>query len=273
MAEARVFMIIGKSFSGKDTLLNNILNDKEFCERTNLTRLVRYTTRKQRPTEVNGVDYHFITYSEYEERFKDQKDVIVTMYDSKFGLLHYITDLSNLEDDKNYIVVADPESIKEYKQILGNRLCVIYLITPNWELLKRFGNRDDNEEYADLKYKEIYRRLIDDTIKFGKKSNEFMANCNCIINLGSDVFLDNIKSYINKFVSEKWYNIGILLNKDGYIIYNNAYNGSKDNSEYYKLMNGSITLHNGDIYIHAEDELYTINPSRFDNNFLIFKSV
>ena len=198
--DSKVFMIIGKSFSGKDTLLNKILSNEDFCRKNHLVRLVRYTTRKIRPGEVDGIDYHFINDEEYKKSSGNNK-MVVSSYQSEFGLLHYITDFSKLEPGKNYIAVSDVESIEEYKKILGDKLCLIYLLPPDWVLFERFSRRPDNSEYDELKYKEIHRRYIDDLLKFGKKSNIFLANCNSIILVGREYDEDIFKFYINRFIN------------------------------------------------------------------------
>ena len=253
----KIFMIIGKSFSGKDTLLNNILLDEEFCKENNLHQLVRCTTRKPRPNEVDGKDYYFISNEEFLNEYMSREDVISASYKSEFGVLHYITDFSKLEPDKNYIVVSDPESIEKYKKVLGQNLCIIYLIPPNWEIFRRFSGRDDNSEYSDLKYKEIYRRFIDDTVKFGKHSNTYLANCNAITVLGKDYSLNELKDNISQCLKYQWDNVGILMTSGGStLLYNNKYDPSKRNPKYFEIIEyNEIIISNG-IVINTENESY-----------------
>lgn len=252
-------MIIGKSFSGKDTLLNKILADEEFCKRNKLERLVRYTTRKQRPGEVDGVDYHFIS----NEEFTKTDDMVVSSYNSEFGLLYYITDFSKLESGKNYITVSDIESIEDYKKILGNRLCLIYLLPPDWVLFERFSRRDDNSEYDELKYKEIHRRYIDDLLKFGKKSNTFLANCNSIILVGRNYRYDILLYYMSYLSVRE-----LEPEDDGYLsfIIANAnifpyINAHYDPDRFYSIsdieraVKGKIMFCNGDVIIDTNEEM------------------
>lgn len=262
--DSKVFMIIGKSFSGKDTLLNKILSDKEFCEKNNLERLVRYTTRKQRPGEVDGVDYHFISNEEYENSTGNNK-MVVSSYNSEYGLLHYITDFSKLESGKNYIAVSDVESIEDYKKILGNRLCLIYLLPPDWVLFERFSRRDDNSEYDELKYKEIHRRYIDDLMKFGKKSNTFLANCNSIILVGRNYRYDLLHYYmsylsVRELEPEDTDYLSFIITNDKAFPYINTnykpYTGTYiPNTEYEKILKGKIVFCNGDVIIDTNEEI------------------
>lgn len=258
----KVFVIIGKSFSGKDTLLNNILVDEEFCKENNLERLVRVTTRKPRPNEIEGKDYYFISDEDYEDLYKLRADVVVSSYDSEFGQLHYITDFSKLDPDKNYIVISDTESIPNYKGILKDKLCIIYLVPPNWEIFRRFSGRDDNSEYSDLKYKEIYRRFIDDTIKFGKHSNEFTSNCNCITIIGKDICLELLKDHMNQFMNDECKNCGILINDRTSVLYCNSYI-PKGNIPYSQIFKDNEIVLGNTITIYTEQELYKFTNKDF----------
>jgi guanylate kinase len=62
-ASARVFVITGPSGVGKGTLIRGLL---ERVPRLELS--VSATTRKPRPGERDGVDYHFLTPEQFEER-------------------------------------------------------------------------------------------------------------------------------------------------------------------------------------------------------------
>ncbi len=60
MSQAHLFIIAAASGAGKTTLVKALLNkDKD------LQASVSHTTRKPRPGEVNGVDYHFVDESTF----------------------------------------------------------------------------------------------------------------------------------------------------------------------------------------------------------------
>ena len=62
-ARGRVIVISGPSGAGKSTILKLLL---ERCDR--LVTSVSATTRKPRPGEVDGRDYHFLSRAEFERR-------------------------------------------------------------------------------------------------------------------------------------------------------------------------------------------------------------
>lgn len=60
-SERKVIVIAGPSGSGKNAIINEILRRYPRC-----TRLVTATTRKPRPGEKDGIDYHFLTQQKFE---------------------------------------------------------------------------------------------------------------------------------------------------------------------------------------------------------------
>lgn len=248
----RLFLIIGKSLSGKDTLLNEILESESFCKDIKLERLVRLTTRKPREDEVDGKTYHFITDKDYETKYKDNNKAIVTTFNSKYGKLHYITDLSVMDSNHNYIMTADPESIAPCKKILKDKLCVIYLIPPTYSLIERFVNRKENELYASNKYSEFYRRLIDDLVKFSK-SDSFINNTTCIINVGKEVKLRTIKSKMKDFINDN--TISTILTSKKCFEFENKHRYATLFS-FKDVVDNKIELCDGKIIIYTEEERY-----------------
>ena len=55
----KIFYIMGKSSSGKDTIYSRLLQDSEL----GLSRIVLYTTRPMREGETEGKEYHFTAVS------------------------------------------------------------------------------------------------------------------------------------------------------------------------------------------------------------------
>ena len=51
----KIFLLMGKSTSGKDTIYKSLISDKNL----NLKKVVLYTTRPMRDGECDGVQYFF----------------------------------------------------------------------------------------------------------------------------------------------------------------------------------------------------------------------
>ena len=83
----KIFCLMGKSSSGKDTIFKEISNKKEL----RLNPIVLYTTRPKRTNETNGVEYFFINEDKLEQ-FKDQGKIIeCRKYDTVHGPWYYST--------------------------------------------------------------------------------------------------------------------------------------------------------------------------------------
>ena len=59
----KIFYLMGKSASGKDTIYQELMRDRDL----DLKSIVLYTTRPIRDGEQEGIDYHFITEEEVQD--------------------------------------------------------------------------------------------------------------------------------------------------------------------------------------------------------------
>ncbi len=65
----RIFCIVGKSGSGKDTIYNKIINQYK----TKLIPVIPFTTRPKRADEKNGVNYFFVSKAQMNDYAKNNK--------------------------------------------------------------------------------------------------------------------------------------------------------------------------------------------------------
>ena len=66
MKNNKLFLILGKSASGKTTILNDVLSKLE------IPLLLSNTTRPKRDNEVDGIDYNFVTMSDFDMDYKNE---------------------------------------------------------------------------------------------------------------------------------------------------------------------------------------------------------
>jgi guanylate kinase len=100
-------LIIGNKYTGKTVLENELQRLYQF------DKIISYTTRKPRPLEVDGVDYHFITLDNFINKSIDNDFIeSVNNYDNWYGIAK--EDLLN--NDDNVLVVER----KGLAQILEN---------------------------------------------------------------------------------------------------------------------------------------------------------
>ena len=109
----RIYMIIGKSASGKDHIYPKLLEDKSL----GLKPLVLYTTRPKRRGEENGREYYFTDKKHLEELREAGKIIEERVYPTVHGDWYYFTaDEGQIESNKNYITIGTLESFMKMKQ-------------------------------------------------------------------------------------------------------------------------------------------------------------
>lgn len=163
-----IYFILGKTGSGKSTIYNKIISDKEFVNENDIKPLIYCTTRKKRENEIEGVDYYFTTMNDYLIDFRDKK-VIESREYTKIdeGIVRYYTTIDNIESQKcNALICAG--SVDQYfsyrKQ--GYRVIPIVIGISNYNRITRILNREKN--ISDNKIKEICRRFLEEDNEFNK---------------------------------------------------------------------------------------------------------
>ena len=143
-----VFLVIGRSGTGKDTLVNYM------CQKYGLKKLKSYTTR---PPRQNEEDTHVFISPEDVQKYQD--DIIAY---TKIGDFEYFATKSQFKDINFYIIdpngVQDLENIPNLKEEFTFIKLFIYL--PEKERKKRIALRGDSEE-AFLKRQEGEKQQFD----------------------------------------------------------------------------------------------------------------
>jgi guanylate kinase len=137
-----VFIISAPSGSGKSTLVHRLL---ETIPGLNFS--ISYTTRPPRPTEVNGVDYNFISKQEFEERLERSEFL---EYALVFGN-YYGTNRCSLEaathEGKDLVLDIDVQGARQLKVAIPEAIS-IFVLPPSREVLEQRlrARSQDSEE-------------------------------------------------------------------------------------------------------------------------------
>lgn len=159
----KIFCLMGKSSTGKDTIFKRLTENKEL----NLKTIVSYTTRPIRDGEEEGKEYFFVG----EERLKELEDagkvIELRAYNTYYGVWKYFT----VEDEQidlekeNYLIIGTLESFKKTKEYFGEEKVVPILITlDDGVRLQRALDREKLQENP--KYEEMCRRFLADAVDF-----------------------------------------------------------------------------------------------------------
>lgn len=142
-----MLVIIGPSACGKTQIVNQLI------EKYHFKKLVTYTTRPMRIGEINGVDYHFITTNEFEEKIKQNFFLEYVSYNHNY----YGTSFSDLDEDK--VVIIEAEGLKKYIEKAKDRIKIVYIRCSKPIRKIRMMNRQD-------KIANIEERLASDDLVF-----------------------------------------------------------------------------------------------------------
>lgn len=162
-------ILSGVSGAGKDTIKKELIKRMD-----NVISLPSFTSRKPRADEEEGVQYHFITKQEFEEKIKNNE-----FYEYDLHHENYYGTSRKLLNEKiasGKIIVKDIEvnGTENLIKILKDetKLVTIFLRVEKEELRRRLENRGDNltEDEINLRlgrldYEEDKIRLYDYMIK------------------------------------------------------------------------------------------------------------
>lgn len=166
---SKIFCLVGKSASGKDTIYKEIVS----AYGNKLECVVLGTTRPMRTGERNGVDYWFFNDEELLKLEQEGKVIEKRQYNTMQGIWSYFTLEFDLSSDKNHILITTLEGAKSITEHYGeDKVRVIYLAIDDKERLLRCIDRESRQKNPD--YSEVCRRFISDQKDFSQeKISEF----------------------------------------------------------------------------------------------------
>ena len=162
---AKLYVIMGKSSTGKDTVYKRIV------EKTDVTTITMYTTRPMRAGEAQGREYFFIDEETLADLEKENKIIELRAYNTVHGIWKYLTvddGQINPESEEKYLIIATLEAYEKYLAYYGKEVVVpIYIEVDDRTRIHRALQREDAEQNP--KYKEMCRRFIADEEDFSEE--------------------------------------------------------------------------------------------------------
>lgn len=159
----KLFLLMGKSASGKDSIYDHLLNVSEL----GLEKLVLYTTRPKRAGELDGREYHFVNEETFLSFRESGRLIEDRAYETVQGLWRYFT----ADDGKidlqchNYIAIGTLESYEKIREYFGkDQVLPLYLEVEDGERLSRALLRE--KEQKNPNYEELCRRFLADCRDF-----------------------------------------------------------------------------------------------------------
>ena len=161
----RIFCLMGKSSSGKDTLYK-MLRERypELCA------VVPYTTRPIRENESDGVEYFFVDNRTFHELEAQGRVIESRSYDTKCGVWTYFTADDGQIDLKghDYLMIGTLVSFEALKAYFGEENVVpVYIEIDDGIRLGRALEREQRQK--EPKYAEMCRRFLADSEDFSEE--------------------------------------------------------------------------------------------------------
>ena len=163
----KIYVLIGKSASGKDTIYANLIAD----ERLSLKPYVGYTTRPMRAGETEGVEYYFTTEEELKAFEESGRLIEKRVYHTVYGDWYYYSvdnENTNLEEH-DYLYIGTLESFVPLRDYYGaDHLVPIYVEVEDGLRLERAIARERKE--AVPCFAEVCRRFLGDEEDFSEEN-------------------------------------------------------------------------------------------------------
>jgi guanylate kinase len=154
MKRGHLYVIAAPSGAGKTSLLRAVM-----AKRPNIGFSVSCTTRKPRPGEVDGRDYHFISRPDFERlvdagEFVEHADVFGNLYGTRRSVVE-----GALAEGRDLILEIDWQGARQVRERLPEAVQVFILPPSRAELEKRLRGRGSDSEEA------IARRLAESAVE------------------------------------------------------------------------------------------------------------
>ena len=163
---AKLFYMIGKSSTGKDTIYREVISRSDL----NLNPLVMYTTRPIREGETDGKEYHFVDENVLKELEKEGRVIEKRAYHTIHGIWTYFT----VDDEhadlnrKDYLAIGTLESYAQIRNYYGEKLVVpVYIQVEDGLRLERALKREKQQPVP--KYEELCRRFLADQADYAEE--------------------------------------------------------------------------------------------------------
>ena len=162
----KIYYIMGKSSSGKDTIFKALKERLPW-----LKTVVLYTTRPAREGETHGTEYFFVDEKKLSQYEKEGKVIELRTYNTVHGPWKYATiDDGQIElEHAGYLMIGTLESYRKLCAYYGQENVVpLYIEVEDGERLSRALARE--RQQTSPRYAELCRRFLADTEDFSEQN-------------------------------------------------------------------------------------------------------
>lgn len=124
-----ILVLVGKSSSGKDTLM------KELVKSSSFRGVISTTSRPIRGYETANINYYFTGTDEFLDKIKNNEFIEYRKYDTKLNgvdsIWYYGTEKKSIDTSKDSVLVLDVQGLRDIRNYFPNENIIgIYLHCP-----------------------------------------------------------------------------------------------------------------------------------------------
>lgn len=189
----KIFYLMGKSSSGKDTIYKRLMENKLL----GLKPVVMYTTRPIRAGERDGLEYHFTDEKELAKIRESGKLVEERAYHTCLGTWYYFTaDDGQIQmKEQDYLIIGTLESYHKSRAYFGaQHLVPVFVDLEDGIRLQRALDRERQQDKP--QYDEMCRRFLADSEDFSEEKIAEAGIDRRFFNENLDTCLQEIEDYI-----------------------------------------------------------------------------
>ena len=191
----RIYYLLGKSATGKDTLYKEILK-----WRPKLRTVTMYTTRPIREGETDGVEYFFTDREELERQLASGKVIESRTYQTIAGPWTYYTvddGQFDVADDESCLMIGTLESYEKMCTYFeSGKMVPVYIEVPDGIRLLRAVKREENQKKPN--YREVCRRYLADEKDFSEENLERLGVTKRYQNTDMEICVEEILRDLDK---------------------------------------------------------------------------
>lgn len=141
-AKGTLYVVSAPSGAGKTSLLKAVL-----ARMPELELSISHTTRQQRPSEKDGLDYHFVSTEQFQKMLEEQSFIEhAEVFGNYYGTSKEWLE-SQLEAGNDVILEIDWQGARQVRQLMPECRSIFILPPSKDELLKRLtGRGQDSDE-------------------------------------------------------------------------------------------------------------------------------
>jgi guanylate kinase len=209
--KGNLIIISGTTCAGKGTVIKQLL-----ANHNDIDLSISYTSRPKRESEVDGVDYFFVTKEEFEEKIKndDFLEYAKVQYGAYYGTPKAEV-IKKLETGKDVILEIDVQGAKQIKEKYPETI-LIFIMAPSMEEVKRRIKMrgDENNEQIVARFKVAYNEInqvsnynyvvVNDDLSMAvKKVESILMSEKLRVDRIEEINVENEEEIIHEFLIDK----------------------------------------------------------------------